>query len=147
MKTVLTLLLVTLCIPTIIHAQDSRTYIGPRSAENPEDLPFSSAVLVGNTLYMSGVLGLVEGAVPDDAAEEARLILEQMSATLKDADMTMEDLAYVQVFCSDVEYYAAFNTEYKKFFTKEYPARAFIGSGTLLRGARFEVQGIAVKQQ
>ncbi len=96
---------------------------------------------------MSGVLGTVDGAIPEDPAEEARSIFEQMSATLKDADMTMDDLAYVQVFCTDVEYYAVFNTEYKKFFTKEYPARAFIGSGTLLRGARFEVQGIAVRRQ
>jgi len=147
MNTLLTLLLVTLCIPTGVQAQESRTYIGPRSAENPADLPFSGAVLVGNTLYMSGVLGTVDGAIPEDPAEEARSIFEQMSATLKDADMTMDDLAYVQVFCTDVEYYAVFNTEYKKFFTKEYPARAFIGSGTLLRGARFEVQGIAVRTQ
>ena len=147
MKTLLTLLLATLCIPTIVQAQDSRTYIGPRTAENPTDLPFSGAVLIGNTLYMSGVLGTVDGEIPEDAAEEATSILEKMTATLKDAGMTMDDLAYVQVFCSDVEFYAVFNTEYKKFFTKEYPARAFIGSGTLLLGARFEVQGIAVRRE
>jgi 2-iminobutanoate/2-iminopropanoate deaminase len=147
MKPVLSLLLVTLCISTIVQAQDSRTYIGPRSTENPTDLPFSGAVLVGNTLYMSGVLGTVDGGIPEDAAEEATSILEKMRATLKDADMTMDDLVYVQVFCSDVEFYAAFNTEYKKFFTKEYPARAFVGAGTLLLDARFEVQGIAVRRQ
>ena len=147
MKTLLTLLLVSLCIPTIGRAQENRTYINPRSAESPTDFPFSGAVLDGNTLYMSGVLGLVDGEIPEDAAEEASSILEQMSATLKDADMSMDDLVYVQVFCTDVEHYSVFNIEYKKFFTKEYPARAFIGSGTLLRGARFEVQGIAVKRQ
>ena len=52
----------------------------------------------------------------------------------------------VQVFCSDVAHYAAFNEVYRTFFTKEFPARAFVGSGTLLFGARFEVQGIAVKR-
>jgi len=66
---------------------------------------------------------------------------------LEQVDMTMDDLVYVQVFCSEVDLYDVFNTEYRKFFTREFPARAFIGSGTLLRNARFEVQGIAVRRK
>jgi len=58
----------------------------------------------------------------------------------------MDDIVYVQIFCSDVAHYQAFNAVYRTYFTKEYPARAFIGSGTLLFDARFEVQGIAVKR-
>jgi enamine deaminase RidA (YjgF/YER057c/UK114 family) len=58
----------------------------------------------------------------------------------------MDDLVSVQVFCSDVSLYAGFNDIYKGYFTKGYPARAFIGSGALLSGGRFEVQGIAVKR-
>jgi 2-iminobutanoate/2-iminopropanoate deaminase len=57
----------------------------------------------------------------------------------------MDDLVSVQIFCSDVKHYAAFNQVYRTYFNREYPARAFIGSGGLLFGARFEVQGIAVK--
>ena len=60
--------------------------------------------------------------------------------------MTMDDLVSVQFFCSDVSHYVAFNEVYKTYFKKEYPARAFIGSGKLLFDARFEVQGIAVKR-
>jgi len=52
----------------------------------------------------------------------------------------------VQVFCSDVSHYDAFNRVYRTYFKKEFPARAFLGSGTLLFGARFEVQGIAVRR-
>jgi enamine deaminase RidA (YjgF/YER057c/UK114 family) len=52
----------------------------------------------------------------------------------------------IQVFCSDVIHYQAFNDVYRTFFTKEFPARAFLGAGTLLFNARFEVQGIAVKR-
>ena len=60
--------------------------------------------------------------------------------------MTMDDLVSVQIFCSDVRHYDAFNGVYRTYFKKEFPARAFIGAGTLLFGARFEVQGIAVKR-
>ncbi len=98
-------------------AQEVRRYINARSATDSTALPFSGAVLVGNTLYLSGTIGL-----------------------------TMDDLVSVQVFCSDVAYYAAFNAVYRTYFTREFPARAFVGAGTLLFEARFEVQGIAVKR-
>ena len=60
--------------------------------------------------------------------------------------MTMDDLVSVQVFCSDVAYYADFNAVYTSYFTRDPPTRAFVGAGTLLRGARFEVMGIAVRR-
>ena len=57
----------------------------------------------------------------------------------------MDDLVQVQVFCSDVGLYDTFNAAYRARFSGEFPARAFIGSGTLLRGCRFEMLGIAVR--
>jgi 2-iminobutanoate/2-iminopropanoate deaminase len=62
--------------------------------------------------------------------------------------MTMDDLVYVQVFCSDVSQFPKFNAVYRTYFKREreFPARAFIGSGNLLFEGRFEVQGIAVKR-
>ena len=69
-----------------------------------------------------------------------------MRAQLIAAGMTMDDLVSVQIFCPDVKHYDAFNAVYRTFFTKEFPARAFLGSGPLLFGARFEVMGIAVKR-
>ena len=47
---------------------------------------------------------------------------------------------------SDVALYDTFNAVYKAYFRGDYPARAFLGSGKLLRGARFEVLGTAVKR-
>ena len=52
----------------------------------------------------------------------------------------------VQIFCPDVADYDVFNKVYRAMFKSEFPARAFIGSGPLLRGAKFEIQGIAVKR-
>jgi enamine deaminase RidA (YjgF/YER057c/UK114 family) len=108
--------------------------------------PVSGAVRVGNTLYLSGSLGLEGGQRPATAEAEARNVLNAVQRNLEAAGMTMDDLVYVQIFASDVSDYGAFNEVYRTFFTQEYPARAFIGSGTLLFGARFEVQGIAVKR-
>ena len=67
--------------------------------------------------------------------------------TLARAGMTMDDLVSVQVFCSDVSLYHTFNAEYaRRFVAAEFPARAFLGSGPLLRGCRFEVSGVAVRR-
>jgi 2-iminobutanoate/2-iminopropanoate deaminase len=125
-------------------AQPARRYINPRSAANPANLtqpPFSGAVQVGDTLYLSGMLG-----TGDTGEAAATNVLTSIQNTLKSAGMTMDDLVSVQIFCPDVTHYDAFNKVYRTFFKQEYPARAFLGSGTLLNGAKFEVQGIAVRR-
>ncbi|MFC1575059.1 RidA family protein [Gemmatimonadota bacterium] len=128
-------------------AQEARRYIDPSSVADTANLPFSGAVLVGNTLYLSGAIGLdEEQQVPASAEVEARNVLDRVRGRLEAAGMSMDDLVSVQVFCSDVAHYDVFNRVYRTYFTGEFPARAFLGSGTLLFGARFEVQGIAVKR-
>lgn len=122
-----------------------RSYVEPRMAT--ADRPFSDAVRIGDSLYLSGKIGLdADRKVPADAQSEARNVLNDVQLTLHAAGMSMDDLVSVQVFCSDVEHYAAFNEVYRTYFKKELPARAFIGSGTLLFGARFEVQAVAVRR-
>jgi reactive intermediate/imine deaminase len=124
-----------------------RRYIQPRTAADKTQPPFSGGVFVGDTLYLAGMIGRdKDGKVPADAKAEAKLVLDQVQATLKEAGLTMDDLVTVQIFCSDVNHYAAFNDVYRGYFKKEFPARAFIGSGRLLFDARFEVQGIAAKR-
>jgi reactive intermediate/imine deaminase len=123
----------------------ARRYVAPQMPSDPR--PFSDAVFVGDTLYLSGKLGLdADRKVPADVEQEARNVLSDMQKTLAAADMTMDDLVFVQIFCSDVEHYAKFNEVYRTYFKKELPARAFIGSGKLLFGARFEVQAIAARR-
>jgi len=123
-----------------------RSYVEPRTSAS--DRPFSDAVRVGETLYLSGKIGLdAERKVPADAKAEARNVLDDVQRTLIAAGMTMDDLVSVQVFCSDVEHYAAFNEVYRTYFKQELPARAFIGSGKLLFDARFEVQAIAAARR
>ena len=125
-------------------AQEVR-HINARSAGD-QGAPFSGAVMVGNTLYLSGSLGLEGGQVPETAEQEATNVLNAIKRTLEAADMTMDDLVQVTIYARDTSDYDAFNGVYRTFFTREYPARAFIGSGPLLFNARFEVMGIAVKR-
>ena len=110
--------------------------------------PFSDAVLVGDTLYLAGRIGFLPGTrqLPATAEEEARLLLDQYKAVLAEAGMTMDDLVSVQVFCSDVKLFDTWNQVYPKYFGKDLPARAFLGSGTLLGGAHFEMQAVAIRR-
>ena len=127
-----------------MSAQSNRQYVTPRSASNPADAaqpPFSGAVVVGNTAYLSGVLG-----TGDTAEAAATSGMNAIQASLKAAGMTMDDLVSVQIFCPNVADYDAFNKVYRGYFKGEFPARAFLGSGPLLRGAKFEIQGIAVRR-
>jgi 2-iminobutanoate/2-iminopropanoate deaminase len=111
-------------------------------------MPFSNGVMVRDTFYMSGHIGFDPATKkpPADAEQEARLMLDAFRETLSRAKLGMDDLVFVQVFCSDVSLFDKFNAVYGTYFSGEFPARAFLGSGPLLFGARFEIQGIAVKQ-
>ena len=114
-----------------------------------QDLPFSDAALAGDTLYISGKGGFIPGtrSVPENPKVEARLLMEDFKATLERAGMTMDDLVYVTLYCTDLSLYSDFNEVYRGYFKKEFPPRAFVGSGPLLFDLRFEMQGIAVKNK
>lgn len=113
-----------------------------------DTLPYSDGVLVGDTLYLAGRIGIdpETGKPPAELEKEIRFLLDGMKTTLAAANMTMDDLVSVQVFCPDLSLYEKFNEIYRTYFIKDFPARAFIGSGPLLRGGRFEAQGIAVRR-
>ncbi len=111
-------------------------------------LPFSDAVRVGDTLYLSGRIGIDPdtGRVPPSVDEELELLFAEFKLVLQQAGMSFDDLVWVQVFSPDLSLWERFNTEYLKHFSKNrLPARAFLGSAPLLLGGRFEMMGIAIK--
>ncbi|MBZ5599300.1 MAG: RidA family protein [Acidobacteriia bacterium] len=134
---------------TAVAADSDRKHIVLPRAPQASALPFSEGVLVGNTLYVAGHIGIdpKTGKPGASAEDEAKLVMEGIKQTVEAAGLSMDDLVSVQVFCSDVANYDAFNAVYRTYFHGEYPARAFLGSGKLLFGARYEVMGIAVKPQ
>lgn len=111
------------------------------------DLPFSDAIWTGSTLYLAGHIGLdpATGRPPAETEREARLMLDSFTATLAASGLEMQHLVYVQIFCSDISLFAEFNAVYRTYLKEPFPTRAFIGSGPLLFGAKFEIQGIAAR--
>lgn len=114
--------------------------------DRPVQAPFSDAIVTGNTVYLAGRLGLdKDRKVPADINDEVKNLLDSFKPVMAQAGVTWDDVAYVTVYCTDLSLFEKFNPIYKTYFTKEMPARAFIGVGSLLLGAHFELQAIAVK--
>jgi len=111
-------------------------------------LPFSDAVWAGDTLYVSGNIGLdpKTGQAPADAALEAKLVMDAVKGTVERAGLTMDDVVSVTIYCTDLGLYDTFNTTYRGYFHGRFPARAFIGVANILRSGHFEVQAIAVRR-
>jgi 2-iminobutanoate/2-iminopropanoate deaminase len=145
-KIVGVLLLFVFCLAA--NATDRKYIVKPRSAA-AKALPFSDGVLVGNTLYIAGHIGLdaKTDAPPASAEDEARSVMDGVKQTVESAGLTMDDVVSVQIFCTDLKLYDTFNAVYKTYFRGDFPARAFLGAASLVRGAKFEVMGIAVKRQ
>lgn len=129
------------------QASDRKYIIDPRPGDT-KALPFSDAVLVGNTLYVAGHIGLdpKTGQAPGDAEQEAHLVMDGIRKTVENAGFTMDDIVSVQIFCTDLKLYDTFNGIYKTYFHDNYPARAFVGTDKLLRNGHYEVMAIAIKR-
>jgi 2-iminobutanoate/2-iminopropanoate deaminase len=148
MKTLLKLLATTLLFCcAAANASDRKYIVNPRSGDL-KALPFSEGVLVGNTLYVAGHIGLdpKTNMPPASAEDEARLVMDAVKHTVEAAGLTMDDMVSVQIFCTDLKLYDTFNSVYKTYFHGDFPARAFIGTDKLLRNGHYEVMGIAIKK-
>jgi len=108
--------------------------------------PFSNGVMVGSTFYVAGHIGLdpATGKAAASPETEAHLMLDGVTATLAKAGLSMDDLVSVTVYCTDLALYDTFNAVYRGYVHEPFPARAFIGVASLVRGAHFEIAGVAV---
>jgi len=115
----------------------------------PRNLPFSEAVRVGDTLYLSGQIGVIPGTlelVSGGLKAEARQTMESIKATLESHGYSMSDLVKCTVMLADISEWAEFNEIYKTFFEHPYPARSAFGTNGLALGARLEVECIAARR-
>ena len=114
----------------------------------PASLPFSEAVRHGDTLYLSGQIGVVPGTlalVPGGIAPEARQTMQNIRATLEAHALAMNRIVKCTVMLADMAEWAAFNEVYLEFFERgALPARSAFGCNGLALGARVEVECIAV---
>lgn len=125
--------------PTGVEFLNSGKVIAP-------GLPLSEAVRVGDTLYLSGVVGVVPGelkVVPGGLAAEARQALGNVRTMLEAQGLGLKNVVKCTVMLADIAEWGAFNEVYKEFFSAPYPARAAFGASGLALGARVEVECIA----
>jgi 2-iminobutanoate/2-iminopropanoate deaminase len=110
------------------------------------DLPFSEAVRHGDTLYLSGQIGIKPGTltlVPGGMAAEARQALENIRTVLEAHGRTTADLFKCTVMLADMADWPAFNEVWRGFLRKPYPARSALGASGLALGARVEIECLA----
>jgi 2-iminobutanoate/2-iminopropanoate deaminase len=138
-----------LLIPITCLADDSgRKHVILDQSATRQAFPFSDAVVVGDTLYLAGTVGFdhATGKPPATVEEEAKLAMDGLKQVVDSQGFSMDDLVSVQVFCTDFALYEKFNIVYRGYFHDKFPARAFLGVASLIRGAHFEVMGTAVKR-
>lgn len=107
--------------------------------------PYSQAILVEGFLFISGMMPIVPETgelVPATIEEQARQIMKNIDAVLKEADMTAENVIKTTCFLSNIDDFAAFNEIYGSYFTGK-PTRSCIAVRDLPKGALVEVEVIA----
>lgn len=110
-------------------------------------LPFSPAVRVGNTIYLSGQIGNKIGTrelVPGGVAAETRQTLENIRTVLEAAGSSLDRVIKCTVFLADIGDYGAMNEVYASVFPNDPPARSTVAGSGLALGARVEIECMAV---
>jgi reactive intermediate/imine deaminase len=112
---------------------------------NGQRLPFASAVRTGDTVYLSGALGITpEGKLADGMEAQAKLAMDNLGAALKSAGLGWSNVAKCTVMLDDMADWPAFNRVYVTYFPDgKYPARSAFGADGLALGALVEVECIA----
>ena len=110
--------------------------------------PYSQAVVAGDTVFCAGQVGLDPATgklVPGGIAAETARVLQNLSAVLAGADLSLGDVVKTTVFLADLAEFAAMNEVYGRHFTAPYPARATVQVAALPAGARVEIEAVAVR--
>lgn len=110
--------------------------------------PYSQAVRAGDWLFVSGQIALdpVTGElVNENAAAQAARVLENIGAILRAAGMDYADVVKTTIFLTDLRDFAAVNEVYARYFPERPPARSTVQVSALPKGARVEIEAIAVQ--
>lgn len=113
----------------------------------PPGIPYSPGILVGDTLYMSGLqgTGLQTHQLPEDFAQEAENCLDNVGHVLKEGGMGYSDVVSVQIYLVDIGEFQQVNDIYKTYFRGSFPTRTTLQVAKLSQGARVEIAAIAKK--
>lgn len=109
--------------------------------------PYSQAVKVGNTIYMSGQIPLdptTMDVVSDDFEAQATQVFENLKAVCVEAGGTLDDIVKLNLYLVDLGNFGAVNEVMTRYFTAPYPARAAVQVAALPKGVQFEAEAVLV---
>jgi 2-iminobutanoate/2-iminopropanoate deaminase len=144
------ILLCAVAIPLMIAVTGGRADGQEHKAVNlapARGLPFSDAIVVGDTAYIAGQEGTDESGklASGGIGPETGAALDNIQKTLKAAGFEMKDIVSVTVYLADIHEFPDMNKVYKSVMPDPKPARATVQVAALVNGARIEVSAIAVK--
>jgi 2-iminobutanoate/2-iminopropanoate deaminase len=140
----------------VVSCGDSQRQSDPTLAylNSPEwealGLPFSEAVRVGNTIYLSGQIGVIPGTtelVPGGIAEETRQTMENIRAVLERHGSSLGRVVKCTIFLADIAEWPRMNEVYVTYFHDKKPARSAVAGSGLALGARVEIDCVAVVEE
>jgi 2-iminobutanoate/2-iminopropanoate deaminase len=109
--------------------------------------PYSQAIRVGSTLYLSGQIPLDPATmqvVEGDVAAQTRQVMRNLQAVLQAAGGELQHLVRTTIFLRDMNDFAAVNAVYAEFLSEPFPARATVQVARLPRDVAVEIDGVAV---
>ncbi len=122
---------------TIISTPDAPAAIGP----------YSQAVRVGNTVYLSGQIALdpATGQIVDGGIEaQTDRVFRNMKAVVEAAGGSLAHCVKLTLFLTDLTHFPVVNEMMQRHFAQPYPTRSTVGVSSLPRGALFEAEAIVV---
>lgn len=111
--------------------------------------PYSQAIALDNLVFTAGQIPLIPETgeiIEGDTATQARQVLTNLKAVLEAAGSSLDLVVKTTMFLVDLNDFAAVNQVYAEFFTKEFPARSTIQIAALPKGARVEIEAIALRK-
>ena len=119
---------------SVIHSTHAPAAIGT----------YSQAVRVGNTIYLSGQIGLDPASMclVDGVDAQIERVLKNIKAVTEEAGGSLDDIVKITVYLTDLGNFSKFNEAMARYFSEPYPARAVIGVAALPRGACVEMDAI-----
>ncbi len=108
--------------------------------------PYSQAILTGRTVYCSGQIPLTPAGelVAGDLAAQTRRVMDNLAAVLQAAGGSLADVVKTTIYCTDLGDFATINDVYGSYFASPAPARATVQVAALPKGARVEIEAVAV---
>lgn len=123
----------------VIHTENAPAAIGT----------YSQAILVDNTLYLSGQIGLDPYSMElvDGIEAQIRRVFDNLKAVCEAADGSLADIAKLNIFLTDLSNFQLVNQIMGEYFAQPYPARAALGVAALPKGALVEMDGVVIIPQ